>query len=162
MLHKRFLTLRSLLIASLLLAALFGISRAPTAQASLGGCRADPVFVLSDGTILDVSVDIGTSVSNVTEISYVVHGPKGVVLVASLSTPTLGFKGLERVSYVGDGAANQYITDTLVQTSVKSVSATAKTVFAGNGLLALQLSLSAQYRAVQGLAGQHLISILNK
>ena len=153
---------RPLLAACLLLAVIFGASRAPAASAALGGCRSDPVFVLSDGTILDVTVEIGTAVSNVTEINYVVHGPKGVTLVTALSTPTIGFQGLERVSYVADGAANQYITDTVVQTSLSNVSTTARTVFAGNGLLALQLTLSAQFRAVQGVSGQHLISILNK
>jgi hypothetical protein len=153
---------RSLLLTTLLLGVLFGVSRAPAASASLGGCRADPLFILSDGTILDVSVNIGTDVGNVDEIHYVVHGPKGVQLVTALSTPTLGFKGLESVTYVADGAANQYITDTLVETSLQNISATAQTVFAGNGLLALKLSLTAQYRAVQGQAGQHLISILNK
>jgi hypothetical protein len=159
---KQFSLLRSLLISCLLLAVLFGAARAPSAMAAMSGCRADPLFLLSDGTVLDVSVDIGTDVRNVTEINYVVHGPRGVQLVTAMSTPTLGFKGIERVRYVADGAANQYITDTLVRTSVKNVSVAAQTVFAGNGLLALQLRLSAQYRVVQGLAGQHLISILNK
>jgi hypothetical protein len=120
------------------------------------------VFVLSDGTILDLTAVIDTDVANITEINYVVHGPKGVTLVASLSTPTIGFKGKERVTYVADTAAKQYITDTLVQTSIRNVHATSQTVFAGNGLLALQLSLSAQYTTAEGWTGQHLISTLHK
>jgi hypothetical protein len=157
--NKLFLLPRSLLLSGLLLAMLFG---APAASASLGGCRADPVFVLSDGTILDLTAVIGTDVANITEINYVVHGPKGVVLVASLSTPTLGFKGKEHVTYVGDAAPKVYITDTLVQTTAKNVPASSQTIFAGNGLLALQLSLTAQYTTAQGWAGEHLISTLHK
>jgi hypothetical protein len=48
------------------------------AQAAFHSCRSGLVFVLSDGTIIDVQVEIGTSVKNVDEIHYVVHGPRGV------------------------------------------------------------------------------------
>jgi hypothetical protein len=160
--NKQISIWRSLLLMSLLLGVLFGFSPAPTAMAALGGCRADPVFVLSDGTILDVTVDIGTAVGNVTEIHYVVHGPRGVTLITAISTPTIGFKGLERVTYIADGAPNQFITDSLVKTKTSNVSVAARTIFVANGLLALKLSLTAQYRTVYGFSGQHLISILNK
>jgi hypothetical protein len=103
---------------------------APTAEAAAGGCRSDPLVVLSDGTILDVSAEIGTAVSNVTEIHYVVHGPREVRLVAAVSTPTLGFDGKETFTYYADGAPNQYVTETLVQTSYDQVSVTAHTTFA--------------------------------
>src|SRR5215212_8296117 len=56
-----------------------------TSEAAVGGCRSDPIVILSDGTILDVSADIGTDVSNVREIHYVVHGPRGVKLVSVIS-----------------------------------------------------------------------------
>jgi hypothetical protein len=151
---------RSLLLSGLLMAVVFG--SAPAASASMGGCRADPVFVLSDGTILDLTAVIDTDVANITEINYVVHGPKGVGLVLTLSTPTIGFKGKEHVSYVADAAPKVYVTDTLVQTTLTDVSASSETTFAGNGLLALQLSLSAQYTTAEGWAGQHLISTLHK
>ncbi len=153
---------RSLLVGSLLLALLFAVARTPVAQAAFSSCRADPVFVLSDGTIIDVQVDIGTDVKNVDEIHYVVHGPRGVKLIAAISTPTLGFEGLETVTYVADQAANQFVTDTVVETSVPSVRATSYTTFAGNSLLQLRLQLSAQYRAIEGWAGQHLIANLSK
>ena len=157
--NKLSLLPRSLLLSGLLLAMLFG---APGASASLGGCRADPVFTLSDGTILDLTAVIGTDVANVTEINYVVHGPKGVGLILALSTPTLGFKGKEHVTYVADAPAKVYVTDTLVKTSVKNISVSSQTIFAANGLLALQLSLTAQYTTVQGWDGQHLVSTLHK
>ncbi len=154
--------IRPLLVAGFLLALVLGAAHAPAVQAAFAGCRSDPVFVLSDGTILDVSVAIGTSVNNVDEIHYTVHGPKGVKLIAAISTPTLGFEGLETVTYIADGAPNQYVTDTIVHTSVSNVSTTAYTIFAGNGLLQLKLRLSAQYHAIEGWAGQHMVAYLSK
>ena len=41
---------------------------APVSEAAAAGCRSDPVVVLSDGTILDISAAIDTDVSNVREI----------------------------------------------------------------------------------------------
>ena len=62
---------------------LLAVWPAPPADAALAGCRADPLFLLSDGTILDVSVAIDTDVKNVDVIQYVVHGPRGTRLVAA-------------------------------------------------------------------------------
>lgn len=151
---------RFALALSLVLALLLAL--APTAQAAFSSCRGDPVFILSDGTVLDVQVEIGTSVTNVREIHYVVHGPRGVRLIASIATPTIGFQGLETVSYVADAAPNQYVTDTIVHTAVNNVRATSYTTFAGNTLLQLRLGLTAQYRVIEGWAGQHLIATLSK
>jgi hypothetical protein len=165
--HTTRLTLwRPLAVISLLLAVLIG--SAPAANAAFSGCRADPVFVLSDGTVLDVQVSIQTNVANVAEIHYVVHGPRGTRLVTAIATPTLGFKGLETITYIADGAANQYVTDTQVvlKPSFATVGATSYTLFAGTNLnlfqiLKLQL-LNLQYRPVTGLTGQHLIANLSK
>jgi hypothetical protein len=153
---------RGLLLAALALALAWALAGVPAAQAAFSSCRSDPIFVLSDGTILDVSVAIGTDVKSVDEIHYVVHGPRGVKLVTALATPTLGFEGLETVSYVDDLAARQYATDTVVYTALDNVSATAYTVFAGNNLGLLQLRLTAQYHAIEGWAGQHLVAYLSK
>ena len=141
---------------------LLGLWPAPAANAALAGCRADPLFLLSDGTILDVSVAIETDVTNVDLIQYVVHGPRGVRLVAAISTPTIGFEGLERVQYVGDQARNQFVTDTLVQTSRDAVPVAAQTVFAGYNLGLLSLRLRAQLQVVNGYDDQHLIVRLSK
>jgi hypothetical protein len=135
---------------------------APPADAALAGCRADPLFLLSDGTILDVSVAIDTDVKNVDVIQYVVHGPRGTRLVAAISTPTIGFEGLERVRYVADQAPNRFVTDTLVQTSTDSVPVEAQTIFAGHHLGLLSLRLRAHLQVVRGFDGQHLIVSLSK
>ena len=65
------------LLVAFLLAAVCALALAPTANAAVVGCRADPVVKLSDGTVLDVSVAIDADVSDVSEIHYTVHGPLG-------------------------------------------------------------------------------------
>jgi hypothetical protein len=156
---------RRLMLAGVLLVLMATLAPVLSAQAALRGCRADPVFILSDGTVLDLSVSIETDVANVKGIDYVVHGPRGTWLVTALSTPTLGFKGKETVRYVADLGPSQYATDTLVITPVQNVGASSYTVFAGVALnlsWTLNLGLSAQYHVIEGLAGEHLIAYLKK
>ena len=137
------------LVGFLLLGLAMSEAFAPISEAAVGGCRSDPIVVLSDGTILDVSADIGTAVSNVREIYYVVHGPRGVKLVSAISTPTLGFQGKETFTYYADAAPNQYITETLVQTTYNQVNVTAHTTFA-NVTLGLSDLLTLQYEPIKG------------
>jgi hypothetical protein len=134
---------------------------APLSEAAVGGCRSDPIVVLSDGTILDVSADIGTDVSNVREIHYVVHGPRGVRLVTAISTPTLGFRGKETFTYYADAAPKQYITETLVQTTYDHVSVTAHTTFA-NVTISLSDLLTLQYKPINGFNNQILRALLKR
>ncbi len=157
--------LRPLVFVGLFVAVLAALAGAPAAQAAMRGCRADPVFLLSDGTVLDVQVSIETDVANVTGIHYVVHGPVGTRLVTSIATPTIGFKGLETVRYVADQAPNRYVTDTLVTTNQDKVGATSYTTFVGltlSQILQLRLTSTLQYRVIEGMAGDHLIAYLKK
>lgn len=153
---------RALILVSVLFVVMMSASQAPVANAALIACRADPVFTLSDGTILDLSVDIGTAVANVREIHYVVHGPRGVGLLIALRTPTLGFAGKETVTYYGDALPNQYITDTLVRTTTTNVSVTSYTTFVGNRLGSSLALLSLQYEPIRGFNDQNLIATLTK
>jgi hypothetical protein len=134
---------------------------APTAEAALSGCHSDPLIVLSDGTILDVTVAINTTVSNVTEIQYVVHGPSTVKLVSAISTPTLGFAGKETFTYYADAQPNQYITETLVRTISDPIAVTAYTTFSkltlGYGPL-----LTLQYKPITGVNAQILRAVLTR
>jgi len=134
---------------------------APAAEAAAAGCRADPVVILSDGTILDVIANINADVSNVREIHYVVHGPRGVKLVAAISTPTLGFEGKESFIYYDDAEPKQYITETLVQTTYDQVGVTAQTTFA-NVSISLSDLLTLQYRPVTGFNNQILRVLLKR
>ncbi len=156
-LSKRLITLVGFLLIGLALSEPF----APISEAAAGGCRSDPVVFLSDGTILDVTADIGTDVSNVREIHYVVHGPRGVTLVSAISTPTLGFEGKESFIYYDDAAPNQYITETLVQTTYNRVSVTAYTTFA-NVTIRLSQLLTLQYTPVTGFNNQILRVLLER
>jgi hypothetical protein len=133
-----------------------------TAEAAVSGCRADPIVILSDGTILDVTADIGTSVANVKEIHYVIHGPPGVQLVASISTPTLGFMGKETFKYYDDAPAKQYITDTVVQTTYDNVGVTAHTTFAKATIGLRDPLLALQYKPIVGFNNQILRAWLSR
>ncbi len=81
--HRR----RALLGAGALTAGLLagGPLAANHAHAALG-CRSDPIVVLSNGVVLDLSATIDTDVSDIKEIKYKLHGPKGVRVVAAIST----------------------------------------------------------------------------
>ena len=153
---------RWLALALAALIILVSTTRTPVAYAALGGCRGDPVVILSDGTVLDVSVEIGVSVSKVETIEYVVHGPRGVRLVAAISTPTLGFAGKEVFTYFDDAAPGQYITDSFVATRVDGIRVTSYTTFAGLGASTGLGLLSLQYHPISGFNSQHLIATLRK
>jgi hypothetical protein len=154
---KQLITLVGFLLIALTLSEPF----ARISEAAAGGCRSDPIVILSDGTILDVSADIGTDVSNVREIHYVVHGPRGVKLIASISTPTLGFQGKETFTYYDDAAPKQYITETLVQTTYNQVSVTAHTTFV-NVTIRLSDLLTLQYKPIKGFNNQILRAFLKR
>jgi hypothetical protein len=143
------------LLVALLLSAAFALS----AEAAVKGCRTDPIVILSDGTVLDVQAAIGTHVSNVREIHYVVHGPPGVKLVAAISTPTLGFRGKETFTYYDDALPYQYITETVVHTADDGVSVTSYTTFAKVTLLH-GLPVWLQYKPVSGYNGDVLRAVL--
>jgi hypothetical protein len=154
---KRLITIASLFVFGLLI----GGPLSTPSEAAVSGCRADPIVILSDGTILDVTADIGTSVSNVKGIHYVVHGPRGVRLISSISTPTLGFTGKETFTYYDDAPPKQYITETLVQTTHDHVRVTAHTTFA-KVTIGLQDPLSLQYKPIEGFNNQILRALLKR
>ncbi|MFO7170460.1 MAG: hypothetical protein DIU80_020725 [Chloroflexota bacterium] len=150
-------SLPGVLLAGLILCGLF----TPTAEAAVKGCRTDPIVILSDGTILDIQAAIDTSVSNVREIHYIVHGPPGVKLVAAISTPTLGFRGKETFTYYADAQPYQYVTDVVVHTTGERVSVTSYTTFLKVTLLRGPL-LSLQYKPVHGYSGETLRTVLTR
>jgi len=50
------------------------------------GCRSDPIVVLSNGVVLDLSATLDADVAQVQSIDYTLHGPKGVWVVRAIST----------------------------------------------------------------------------
>ena len=142
---------RTLLVASLVLVALLANASTPApAYALLGACEGDPVVVLSNLKVIDMSVKIGTPVSDVTRIDYVLHTPPGIKVVLALATPTIGFKGKETFTSIEDAPPDTIITDTIVQTKNNGVPVTARITY---GLLKSQTA--------SGLNGQHLINTVN-
>jgi hypothetical protein len=145
-----------LMLAGYLLIACIAIGPlASTAEAAIRGCRSDPIIVLSDGTILDVTAEIGTDVANVREIHYALHGPAGVWPVLVISTPTLGFTGKETFTYIADAKPRTYTTATLVRTSINQVPVTSYTTFAKATIFGYT-AVTVAFNPVQGFNNQTL------
>lgn len=96
--------------------------------AALGKCRTDPIFVLSNGDSLNVSVNINADATNVRNLTYTVHVPAGVtVKKVTYTAGGLGTKEMYKV--VQDSVAKTYKTDTVVTTqNTGSVAVIATTI----------------------------------
>ena len=116
-----FPSLRIALAAGALFLALPAV---PTAYASIGGCRSDPVFVLSDGTELDVSATIDTTSDLVQNVTYTLYIPAGTQVVG-YAAGSLGAR--QQWSAVADLPAQQYETVTRVTTATAGVAVSATT-----------------------------------
>ncbi|MCI0393511.1 MAG: hypothetical protein L0322_01050 [Chloroflexi bacterium] len=90
-------------------------------------CRSDPLVILSNGMVLDLSADINTWLWNVEEVDYVLHVPAGVSLVASIGTPTW-LTSQETFTLYADSPPGEYHTETIVHTTQGSVAVTAHTI----------------------------------
>jgi hypothetical protein len=120
----------------------------PTMQASaiLVRCRTDPIFKLSNGDVINVTLDISTADTDVRNVTYIVHVPAGVTV--SKVTYTAGGIGTKEMYKVyQDSPAKTYTTDTVVTTqNTGSVAVIATT------------KLNATYaKSASGYTGQHLI-----
>lgn len=125
-----------------LLAALFAATTPAYAAASI--CRTDPVVILTDGTIIDISASIDTPLFNLQHVTYTLHGPVGARVLLVLRTPNLP-NTTESFQFYADGPADQIETDTLVTTSTSNTGVTATT------LVGLRM------RSVSGGANEHLV-----
>lgn len=86
------------------------------AHAQLSACRSDPVLVISNVGLMDLQAGISDSMPNVQQVAYVVHGPPGTNLLATINTDTLiGLK--ETVRYYDDDKANTFDVYTTVYTA---------------------------------------------
>ncbi len=84
-----------------------------------GGCRSDPIVVLSNGTVLDLSATIGLDVSlvsDITQISYTLHAPAGTTVAKVVSTDgDVNYK--EQFTLRTDSPAGVYGVQAQVQTA---------------------------------------------
>lgn len=121
---------------------LFGVSHQAT-LAALIGCRSDPIIVLSNGTLVDVSADVDTTLWNVTEVHYTVHVPAGTKPVLIIRTKAW-LTSQETFSIYSDNAANAYSSSTMVQANTSNTAVTAS------------MLVNLDYRQASGVTGQTL------
>ena len=122
---------------------------APAAHASIGGCRSDPVFVLSNGTELDLGATIDTDSSNVLGVTYTLYVPTGIHV---LSATGWSLGSTERWSVVANMPQGRYRTDTFVTATVQGVPVQATTQAVG--------LIGAALDVVDGYDDQHLEALV--
>ena len=88
---------------------------ATKASAALVRCRVDPIFVLSNGDVVNITVDIGTDPAKVKNIHYVLHVPAGVTVKQVIHTAR-GLRIHETTRVYQDSPAGIYLSDTVVST----------------------------------------------
>lgn len=102
---------------------LFGMSRQP-AFAALVECRGDPIVVLSDGTLVDVSANIDTLLWNVKQVHYTLHIPEGLRPVLIIRTKAW-LTSQESFTIYSDNSEHAYSSSTTVQTNTSNTAVTA-------------------------------------
>lgn len=116
-------TLGAALFGAGLLASTLGVGAPHPAHAAMA-CRADPIIILSDGIVLDVSATIADDASDVKQITYVLHVPDGATVIRAISTDgVVGYK--EKFQVQSDSAPGAYATEVQVKTGAKNVAVTA-------------------------------------
>jgi hypothetical protein len=126
----------------------------PTSQASaaLARCRTDPIFRLSNGDIVTVTLDLSTAEANVRSVVYTLYVPAGVTVKQVIYTDGgLGKKETYRVYQ--NSPAKTYTTDTVVTTvnTAGLVNVIAYTRL--NGIYT---------KSASGYNGQHLIVTISR
>jgi hypothetical protein len=107
LLHRFFL----LVIAALMIASIPNV----TASAALVKCRTDPIFQLSNGDKITITLDINTDAIYVRNVTYVLHVPAGVTVTkVTYTAGGLGTKELYKVYQ--DSILKTYKTESIVTT----------------------------------------------
>jgi hypothetical protein len=148
------LSLRSLTRAALVLF-ITGTSVWPASSASFR-CRSDPLVLLSDGTLLDLSADVDVMLWDITAVEYRIHVPANTKVLAVIPTPN--WPGtLEKITVVTDQPARTYDTHTTVKTRKPNGAVRA------NLLVRPLLSLLPTLRSVEGTQGKSIrVAIVTK
>lgn len=115
-------------VTTLFVSAMLLIGVAPSSvHAAIKGCRADPIAVLSDGSVLRLAVTIEADPSDVDAIQYTIHAPRGTTIKRVVFSRQPKLSSREHVTYIDDAPANTYITETVVTTHGASVRVEAST-----------------------------------
>jgi len=113
--------------ALLCAALLAGTVLVPSARADLVGCRSDPVVILSNGVMVDLTATINDTAADVQQVAYTLHAPMGTSIVSVLYTSgVLGPK--EVLRFVADSTAGIYSSLTQVRTGSHGVAVAAQTI----------------------------------
>jgi len=112
-------SLRAVAGAGILLATAIAAPLGARHAHAYGACRTDPIVVLSNGTVLDLSATIGLDVSlvsDITQISYTLHAPAGTTVAKVVSTDgDVNYK--EQFTLRTDTSAGVYGVQVQVQTA---------------------------------------------
>lgn len=134
----------SILCLSTILALLLSVfPHSQPAYARLAVCRSDPLVLLSDGTVLDISADIGALLWDVKEVHYTLHIPAGLKVVVSVSTPNWPTT-VERFTVYADNPPGTFTSTTTVFTREENTPVTANFL------------VNTTYRTLDGVSGQPL------
>ena len=112
-------------------------------SAAIRVCRADPIIVLSNREILRTNAIIGTHITNVRQVKYIIHIPKGVQVLAVIHTSGR-LRDKEVVELIDDLPPYHYTTKTVISTTDPNVRSVAQT------------RVLARYGSASGLSGQYL------
>jgi hypothetical protein len=132
---------------------IFTILAWPTSQASamFVKCRVDPHFMLSNGDMVTVTLDVSTDVANIKSIHYILHVPAGVTVTGVVYTAQTDRRAItETYAVYQDSPVRTYTTDTIVTTRTGRVAVTVYTRL--NGL---------PERSISGYSGQHLVTTVS-
>src|SRR4051794_29529093 len=98
-----------LLLSALLICLAIGhVTDAASVFAATGGCRADPIVWLSNGTKITVTASSTAAASAVKMLTYTLHVPRGVKVTKVLYTGGV-LKAKERVVVVADRTSGYQI-----------------------------------------------------
>jgi len=137
----------TLVVATLAAILLFGANAGVT-MARLVACRSDPVVILSDGTIVDVSAEIDTLLWNVTEVHYTLHVPSGLSPVVIIHTPAW-LTSQETFTFYSDSSPDEFTSTTTVRTRRADTEVTA------------HMLVNLRHGSASGMTGQALTVFLN-
>ncbi len=95
--------------------AVFAGMFARPAQAAFAVCRGDPIVRLSNGVLVRMSVEVWADSSQIRDVTYTVHAPRGVTISSIVYTGGV-LKAKEFVRLVNDTSAGTYRVVTVVRT----------------------------------------------
>lgn len=109
----------------LLFAALFALGSTIPAHAGELRCMSDPVVLLSDGTVIDLTATVGTELWNVKSVEYTLRIPAGTFPIAVVRTPNWPTT-VETFRIVADQPTGRYDASTIVKTRPRGVDVQAR------------------------------------